>query len=159
MAVKIVLFRKSSSIISKCISLVTSSNITHSAVFFDGEIWDSSEKRGKFGKADVKKLQNRTVEVYHLGANDDQANLWLIKMNGKRYDYLGIIQWGFFYLAGRFFEKYRLNSKNKVYCFEATGAIITRVIKRKFPVNVTGENLRRTLGKPEFIGELKEYIN
>ena len=107
MAVKIILFRKNNSIISKCISLVTGSNITHSAVLVDGELWDASEKRGNFGRAKAKKLLNRKVEVYHLGASDIQAQAWVVNNDGKKYDYAGILQWVLFFFFGRFFTKHR----------------------------------------------------
>jgi len=160
MGVKVLLFRKNKGIISRCISLVTGSNITHSAILFEGQIWDSSERRGKFGAAKVKKLAKRKVEVYHLGASTEQAEAWLVRHNGKDYDYSGILQWFLFWIFGRFVNKLRLASKSKVYCFEATGALITRVTGLKFPKNVSGSDLRRVLGvKAEYVGSLKEYLN
>lgn len=158
MAVKILLFRKTNSIISRGISLVTGSNITHSAVLYDDQIFDSSEKRGKFAAARIKKLQNRKVEVYHLGAKEDQTEAWLVKHSTKEYDYSGLIQWFLFWIFGRFVNKLRIASRDKVYCFEATAALITRVTGLKFPKNISGDHLKRTLGKPEYIGSLKEYL-
>lgn len=158
MAVKIILFRRQKTIISTCISIVTGSNITHSAVLYDGDLFDSSETRGKFGKAKIKKLRKRTVEVYHIGASDEQATAWLMKHHDKRYDYAGVLQWLLFYALGRYFEKYRLNSRKRIYCFEATAALISRVTGLKFRQNITGDDLKRTLNRPEFVGQLREYI-
>jgi hypothetical protein len=159
MAVNVVLFKKNKSIISKCIAIVTGCEITHSAVLVDGQLYDASEKRGKFGLANLKKLKKRNVKIYNLGASDEQVNLWLIKNNGKRYDYRGILQWILFWLFGRFIDKLKIASEKKVYCFEATAALISAVTGiARFPSNLHGGHLQKTLGKPVYIGKLEDYL-
>jgi len=158
-AARIILFKKHSSFISKAIAKVTGCDITHSGVLYDGDIYDASELRGDFGRAKLKKLKNRKVEVYHLGASEQQLQTWLMKHHGKKYDYAGVLQWLLFICFGQFFKGYRLNQRSRVYCFEATANLVTRVTRVKFPANVSGCHLRRTLGKPEYCGEFKEYLD
>lgn len=159
MPAKIILFKKTNTLFSRCVAIVTDSKITHSAVLFDGEIYDSSEKRGKFGRADAKKLKERNVEVYHIGASEEQVARWLMKHMGRRYDYTGLLQWVLFWAFGRFFTRYRLNAKSKVYCFEATANLIAIVTKLKFRQNLSGQDLKNTLAPPEYVGKLKDYFN
>ena len=160
MSTKVILFRKNKGLISRCISLVTGSNITHSAVLFDGELYDASERRGNFGRAKIKKLQKRNVEIYSLGASEMQVESWLIRHNGKDYDYSGILQWFLFWIFGRFINKLKIASKSKVYCFEATAALISRVTGiKKFPENLHGDHLKKTLGRPVYIGKLKDFLD
>jgi len=158
MNAKVILFKKDTSIISLCISKVTGSNITHSGVYFDGQIFDASEKRGKFGSAKVKSLKNRNVEVYNLGASDTQLEAWLVRHSNKAYDYSGILQWLLFFIFGRFVNRLKISSNNKVYCFEATAALITRVTGLKFPKNLHGDHLKRVLGLPVYKGPLKGFL-
>lgn len=160
MQAKIILFRKDKkSFISKCIARITGSDITHSAVYWMGDLWDSSEKRGRFDRAKMDKLKDRTVEVYPYGASKEQIILWLMRHNGKKYDYKGILGWVVYWLFGRYISNVRVNSKNRVYCFEATANLISIVNNLKFPRHVSGDNLKRTLGNPQFVGTLENYMN
>lgn len=158
MAVNIILFKKDKGLISRCIAKITGSDFTHSAVLYDGQLYDASERRGKFGEANVKKLANRKIEVFNLGASDIQVEAWLVKHAHKRYDYSGVLQWLLFWAFGGFINSLKLSSRKKVYCFEATAALISRVIKLKFPENLHGDHLKRTLGLPVYRGKLKEFL-
>jgi len=158
-AAHVILFKKESTLISRAIAKVTKCDITHSAVLFDGALFDASEIRGEFGRAKIKKLQNRKVEAYHLGASEAQVETWLVMNHGKKYDYSGVLQWLLFGLFGRFFKKTRLNQRSKVYCFEATASLINKVTGLKYPQNISGDHLRRTLGRAVFKGQLKEFLN
>ena len=158
MAASVILFKKNKSFISKAVEVVTGCDVTHSAVLYDGDLYDASELRGDFGRAKIKKLKNRKVEVYNLGASDQIMQTWLIKHGGKKYDYSGVLQWVLFWSLGRFFKNSRLNQKKKVYCFEATANLVSKVTRLKFPENVSGCHLRRTMGKPVFSGKLDEFL-
>ena len=159
MAANVVLFKKNKGLVSRCISLVTGSDITHSGILFEGQLYDASERRGKFGSAKLRRLKDRKVEVYNLGASEAQVDSWLIRHNGKEYDYAGVLQWALFYVFGRFVNRLKLSSKDKVYCFEATAALIGTVSGiKKFPNNLHGDHLKRTLGKPVYVGKLKEFL-
>ncbi len=154
---KVVLFRKSSTIISKAIAHVTGSDITHSAVLVNGSLYDSSETRGKFARANIKKLKKRKVEVYPLGASPDQVNAWLAHHLERRYDYAGILGWMVYSLVGRFFSTSKLNAQSKVYCFEATARLVADVQGLKFRTHLSGQDLKRVLGAPTYIGSLGDY--
>ena len=159
MAGSVVLFKKDGGIISKLIAKVTGSDITHSAVLYEGQLFDASERRGNFGRANINKLKARDVEVYPLGASVQQLDVWLVLHNGKKYDYAGVLQWALYGFFGRFFKGHKLNQTKKVYCFEATAALLTKITGVKYPANISGDHLRRTLGSPIYTGRLSGFLN
>ncbi len=158
MTIKVVLFRKNDSFISKCIAKVTGSDITHSAVLYKDVMFDSSEVRGNFGRANQKDYKGRMIEVYPLGASEQQFQDWLFLHSGKKYDYKGVIGWFFWKYFGNWTKNQKLNSKSRVYCFEATADLISRVSRLKYDTHISGADLKRTLGQAQFIGPIEEYL-
>jgi len=95
---------KPNSIIGLIICIITGSKYSHSAVLINGELWDSSESRGYFGKN--TNLGNREYISFEFKGN---LTLWLLKMKEVEYDWLGVVGWLF-----------KANDKSKFYCFEAS---------------------------------------
>lgn len=160
MTVKVLLFEKDSGLVSKAIAHISGSDITHSAVMYSGAMYDSSEVRGEFSRANPKDHMQRKVYVHHIGASDPQLFHWLLTNWGKKYDWKGIYGWVVYHMFKRWFKTGRNNSKNRVYCHEVVADLI-RIVqggKMKFPVHVSGEHIRKQLGKPEFVGTLEEYL-
>ena len=161
MTAKVFLFEKDKSIISRAIAHVSGSPITHSAVYYEGAMFDSSEVRGKFGRADIKDHLDRKVRVHHIGVSDIQLAQWVVLNWGKKYDWRGIGGWVMYHLFKRWFTFSRNNSKSRVYCHEAVADLI-RIVqggKLKFPVHVSGDHIKNQLGKPEFVGTLQDYLD
>lgn len=98
------------------IGLVTASNFCHTAVLLPGEsrLLDASESRGdvNFGKR-VDEYKNRPVLVYHIPDEDVAAYNYALGMIGTKYDWRGVMGWGF-----------SLNNRRAVYCFEYTLKIL-----------------------------------
>jgi len=155
---RVILFKKDRSAISRAIAFVTECDVTHSAVMAGGQLFDASESRGSFGSDNLFQYKSRDVEIYDIGIDGRTFTAWRSRYDGKKYDYLGALQWLLFFLFGRFFTKYRINQRSKVYCFEATAAIITRHNAAKFKQNINGDDLRAALGRPIYSGKLNDYL-
>lgn len=156
---KIILFRNSGGMIESAIANLTKSNITRAAVLMNGELWEFSEYSKKFIKSRNKKLLDRCIEVYPIGASSEQIRFWVIQNTQNHVKSLGWLGWSAYFLIGRYFGSHRLSKKERLYCFKAIASLLQQVTGVKYPSNVTGEQIKRTLGKPIFIGALKEYLD
>lgn len=161
MTTKIILFEKDSSWIAKAIAHVTGSRFTHSAVYHNGIIYHSSERVGKFDSMDTKEYEDRSVEVFHVGASPSQVTEWIIENTHKRYDWKGVIGWILYWAFGKYFESRRANSRGRVYCHECVANLINKVQgpRVKFPVHISGDDLKNKLNKPMFAGNLKGFLS
>lgn len=115
------------------ICLVTKSRFSHAAVEIDGVLYDSSETRAKFGKSEVD-LRSRPHVVFEF---EGDMTEWLASMEGKRYDWKGVMGW--------IFNK---QDKNKFYCFETVWSALEHLkIVGPQPDKVSGKTIYQALKK------------
>lgn len=150
---KIVLyFTEQSSRISKFVSLVTNSDITHASIINRDINYDTDLLRDAFGKSEIL-LENpqRFCIVYDFGLTDCQD--WIDSSVGIPYDLLGYFLWIF----GK-------NPKKKMHCFDT---VIEALIHLGYPVpkkiirRPTGTKLQKyldTLSVEKSIVQCQEVI-
>lgn len=128
---KIYLF-KPVSLFGRIISFVTRSPYSHSAVEIDGVIYDSSEKRGSFGIANINLSDRFHIEFEVEG----DLSGWLKRMEGTQYDWVGIFGWFF-----------KFNDYTRFYCFEATyeALVEINVTERKVLPRIDGNTIKAIL--------------
>lgn len=110
------------SVMSWVILLATGCPYAHAAVEVDGVLYDASETRGTFDRADRARFIGRQCLVCEV---DGDLSGWLQAMDGKRYDYRGVLGW----LVCRWWRR-GCGAKQQFYCFESANEAL-RFLKRK----------------------------
>lgn len=119
---KIALFTLSPrSLTALLIATVTRCPFSHAAICVDGTWYHASETTGGFGKLNMTDYADRHCTM--LNFNGDLTQ-WVKDMNGKEYDWKGILGWAKRALG----LSYQANDR-KFYCFEAalTGVLTARL--------------------------------
>lgn len=110
------------------ISLVTRSPFCHAAIEVDGVLYDSSENRATFGVSTIDPSKRRHISLTFGG----DLGGWLRYMQGKEYDWAGVLGWLF-----------RADSKRRFYCFEAAWMALRHVgvVRGGLPTQLSGSDL------------------
>jgi hypothetical protein len=91
----------------KVISWITGSKFSHAAFSFEGKFYHSSELTGRFCEMEPKELE-RDFHVMTIELKDpERMREWLKSMEGKPYDWKGVLGWIF-----------KIQDKRKYHCFE-----------------------------------------
>lgn len=163
--IQIVLFRTQLSFVSFMIWMVTGYPISHSAVIWRGQLYDSSESRGDFGVGTpVKNYGQREVLVYNRQVAPQEALGWIQEVGAIKYDYVGVLGWFAAWLfkpvrfLSKFFLRKTLQSK-KVWCFEATAKLLLRSgIAKNIEAPTHGGHLMQVLGEPDYTGTAEDWV-
>lgn len=116
------------SLIGWIICLITRTPYAHTAISVNGVLWDSSESRGDFNRSTIDLSKRKHVAIRFKG----DLTGWLEKMQGTKYDWLGVFGWLF-----------RWNTPNKYFCFEASWEAlnIAGLVSSAMPENLTAQHL------------------
>lgn len=134
---KIVLyFTEQSSKISKLVSLLTNSDITHASIVNNGINYDTDLLRDAFNKSEIL-LENphRFCVVYDFGPVD--CHEWIKDNLNTPYDLLGYFLWIF----GK-------NPKKKMHCFDTIIEVLLHIgypVPKKIIRRPTGTKLQKYL--------------
>ena len=125
------------------ILLATGCPYAHAAVEVGGVLYDASESRGTFDRADRSRFIGRPCLVVEV---DGDLSDWLREMDGKQYDYTGVGGW----LLCRFWRR-GCGDTNKFYCFEAANAALKHLGRKHCTGAVSGCDLLGVLpGAPRY---------
>lgn len=120
-------------IVSFSIAMITKTPWTHAAIRVDGIWYDSSETRGYFDELIVDDYENRWCIITEF---DGDLTNWLSSMKGTKYNWKGVYQFPFYFLAKR--------NETEFYCFQAAwDAAWYSIYNEHFtPPKVSGESLK-----------------
>ena len=110
---QIALFTGTRSLTGLAIQLATNCEYVHAAIGINGQWYEASESRKRFGRLDRLQYASRRCAVYTMpDRSGSDWNSWLQDMKGREYDWEGVFKWIF---------NHRGNPE-KFYCHEAAKA-------------------------------------
>ena len=127
------------------IALATRCEFVHAAVYVaaDNSWYHSSESIGRFDKLNRDDYQARYCIAFEFSGD---LSGWVKKMQGKRYDWRGVLGW-----------LVRLNNPERFYCFEAAqDALRYAEYTRKNFSRLSGCDIRDMAKSPVFYGRFSD---
>ncbi len=155
---KIILYKRDNSFLSRLVAFVTKSYYTHSAVLLKhrGQCYFSDSSLSKKGIiitkiADTPEyLKNRHYDIFEIKTNDLDFRAFnrAKELEGKNYDTTGAILWTFY----KFFN---ITNKN-FYCFEYTIELLKQYYNLEDFKNPNGDDLYNLAS---FYGKKTRFLN
>jgi len=151
---KVVVFKKNKSIISRLISSITKSDYTHAGIMINEcSIIDASESRGYVDIKSYWEYKDRDCVIYDIKRthnNDKEMKSYI----GVSYDYKGVLGW-----------LLKLDDTTKFYCFEFVAKMIrtSRNNEDDIELSLTGDSiiglLKRFNSTKLYSGKFGDFVN